>query len=105
MRELEARLRAGENLRLLCWCAPKRCHGNGIAEVLVQRVEGAKFNPRLHNAGGGGGGGGGGGKGAGPPGGRGGRGTGRGAGDAGTGGGRGKGKGRPRVSRLQGGQY
>ena len=105
MRELEARLRAGENLRLLCWCAPKRCHGNGIAEVLVQRVEGAKFNPRLHNAGGGGGGGGGGGKGAGPPGGRGGRGTGRGAGDAGTGGGRSKGKGRPRVSRLQGGQY
>jgi hypothetical protein len=25
----EARLRAGESLRLMCWCFPKRCHADG----------------------------------------------------------------------------
>ena len=35
---LEARLRKGESLRLLCWCVPKRCHGDGIASLLQRRV-------------------------------------------------------------------
>ena len=48
MQQLEARLRSGENLRLMCWCAPKRCHGDGIAEMLARRVDGATlgFEPR-----------------------------------------------------------
>ena len=41
MQGLEARLRAGESLRLLCWCHPKRCHGDGIAQALKRRVGGA----------------------------------------------------------------
>lgn len=35
---LEARLRGGASLRLLCWCHPKRCHGDGIAAVLQRRI-------------------------------------------------------------------
>lgn len=31
---LAARLRAGESLRLLCWCHPKRCHAVSIADML-----------------------------------------------------------------------
>ena len=37
---LEARLRAGESLRLMCWCAPSRCHGDGIARCLQRRLGG-----------------------------------------------------------------
>ena len=40
---LEGRLRAGEALRLMCWCAPKRCHGEAIAQMLVSRVETAVY--------------------------------------------------------------
>ena len=40
---LEGRLRNGESLRLMCWCAPKRCHGDGIARLLVGRVAGARL--------------------------------------------------------------
>ena len=36
--ELEGRLRAGESLRLMCWCAPARCHGDGIARLLENRI-------------------------------------------------------------------
>ena len=43
LRGLEDGLRAGENLRLLCWCVPKRCHGHGIAKRLVRNVEGASL--------------------------------------------------------------
>ena len=43
LRGLEDRLRAGEKLRLLCWCAPKPCHGYGIAKRLVKNVEGASL--------------------------------------------------------------
>ncbi|KAL1512076.1 hypothetical protein AB1Y20_005348 [Prymnesium parvum] len=38
LRALEARLRAGESLRLMCWCHPKRCHADGIVKVLRQRL-------------------------------------------------------------------
>ena len=34
----EARLRAGESLRLMCWCFPKRCHADGIAQTLCRRL-------------------------------------------------------------------
>ena len=30
------RLRSGENLRLMCWCEPKRCHGVAVAAQLRQ---------------------------------------------------------------------
>ena len=43
LRGLEDGLRAGENLRLLCCCVPKRCHGHGIAKRLVRNVEGASL--------------------------------------------------------------
>ena len=36
--ELEARVRSGESLRLLCWCHPKRCHGDAIAAILQRRI-------------------------------------------------------------------
>ena len=36
--EVEARAGAGESLRFMCWCAPKRCHGNGIAKTLRDRL-------------------------------------------------------------------
>ena len=36
--DLERRLRAGESLRLMCWCHPKRCHGDGIARLLHRRI-------------------------------------------------------------------
>ena len=35
---LEARVRAGESLRLMCWCHPKRCHADGIIKVLRARL-------------------------------------------------------------------
>ena len=35
---LADRLRAGESLRLLCWCASKRCHGDEIARRLRRDV-------------------------------------------------------------------
>ena len=37
----EARLRAGESLRLMCWCFPKRCHADGIARTLRLRLRDA----------------------------------------------------------------
>ena len=48
LRELEERAQAGEKLRLLCWCAPKRCHGHGIARRIIRNVEGARPAPTLH---------------------------------------------------------
>ena len=47
LRELEDRLRAGESLRLMCWCAPKRCHGDGIAQLLVRILHHPCRHPRL----------------------------------------------------------
>ncbi|KOO34225.1 hypothetical protein Ctob_015819 [Chrysochromulina tobinii] len=41
--EAEARLRAGESLRLMCWCFPKRCHADGIAQLLRRRLRDAGF--------------------------------------------------------------
>ena len=38
MSALEARVRAGESLRLMCWCHPKRCHADGIIKVLRERL-------------------------------------------------------------------
>ena len=38
MQELEKRVCAGESLRLMCWCYPKRCHGDSIAKALRKRV-------------------------------------------------------------------
>jgi len=35
MRRLERLLGRGERLRLLCWCAPRRCHGHIVAELLL----------------------------------------------------------------------
>ena len=35
MEGLRARLLSGESLRLMCWCAPRRCH----AEELVRRLQ------------------------------------------------------------------
>lgn len=31
-------LRAGESLRLMCWCHPKRCHADSIIKVLRRRL-------------------------------------------------------------------
>ena len=31
LRGLQSRLRRGESLRLMCWCAPRRCHAEEIA--------------------------------------------------------------------------
>ena len=36
MERLAARVGAGERLRLLCWCAPKRCHADAIADKIVE---------------------------------------------------------------------
>ena len=36
MDRLAARVGAGERLRLLCWCAPKRCHADAIAHKVVE---------------------------------------------------------------------
>ena len=35
MERLGALVREGERLRLLCWCAPKRCHADAIADKIV----------------------------------------------------------------------
>jgi hypothetical protein len=58
LQRLEGRLRAGESLRLMCWCAPKRCHAAGIARCLNRRL-GRPEELLLVGAGGGGGKGGG----------------------------------------------
>jgi hypothetical protein len=47
---LEARVRAGESLRLLCWCHPKRCHADGIAATLQRRVGQAGVVVVTHSA-------------------------------------------------------
>ena len=50
----EARLRTGESLRLMCWCFPKRCHAEGIAQSLRNRLREAGIEveivgrPALH---------------------------------------------------------
>jgi hypothetical protein len=36
--ELHRRLCRGESLRLLCWCAPRRCHAEEIARWLTPRL-------------------------------------------------------------------
>ena len=36
--DLEARVRNGEALRLMCWCSPARCHAEGIINILRQRL-------------------------------------------------------------------
>ena len=38
MHELAERMRAGERLRLLCHCAPRRCHAQGIVRWLLRRA-------------------------------------------------------------------
>ena len=35
LRQLKARLARGESLRLVCWCAPRRCHAEEIAKWLI----------------------------------------------------------------------
>ena len=30
--------RLGKNIRLLCWCAPKRCHADGIKDCLLWKL-------------------------------------------------------------------
>ena len=40
---LRDRLLAGENIRLMCWCAPKRCHAHTIAHALAHVSAGAVF--------------------------------------------------------------
>ena len=42
--ELEARVRGGESLQLLCHCHPKRCHCHSIAKVIYRRL-GRKEGP------------------------------------------------------------
>ena len=46
MEQLADRARAGEKLNLRCWCAPRRCHGDAIAEALAQRVAAASSKAR-----------------------------------------------------------
>ena len=41
--QLRDRLLAGENIRLMCWCAPKRCHAHTIAHALAHVSAGAVF--------------------------------------------------------------
>jgi hypothetical protein len=36
---LAAKFRADERLVLLCWCAPKPCHGDVVVRVLRERVQ------------------------------------------------------------------
>ncbi|CAJ1420638.1 unnamed protein product [Effrenium voratum] len=36
LRSLASRARAGEQLTLLCWCHPRRCHTHEISAVLEQ---------------------------------------------------------------------
>ena len=36
---LAERLRGGESLRLLCWCAPRRCHAEDLARWLCAAAE------------------------------------------------------------------
>eukprot|EP00966_Prymnesium_polylepis_P045064 1044415-Prymnesium_polylepis.1 len=99
MADVEARVRAGESLRFMCWCTPKRCHADSIVKALRNRllrdrvevsVGGAASTPAPQQA---------------PadadasdP-----ASTGRASGSGGRGGGRGRGRirGRGRVSRLQ----
>mmetsp|Transcript_44584 Transcript_44584/g.83705 ORF Transcript_44584/g.83705 Transcript_44584/m.83705 type:complete len:350 (+) Transcript_44584:108-1157(+) len=38
LRDLEMRIRGGESLCLMCWCYPKRCHGNSIINMLRERL-------------------------------------------------------------------
>ena len=47
---LETRVRAGRSLRLLCWCHPARCHGDGIAALLRRRVGPDGVRVVTHNA-------------------------------------------------------
>lgn len=35
LEQLQKRLLRGESVRLLCWCAPKRCHAETIAQLLT----------------------------------------------------------------------
>ena len=39
MGRLAARVGAGERLRLLCWCAPKRCHADAIADRILELAQ------------------------------------------------------------------
>ena len=36
--DLEQRVRAGQRVRLLCHCAPKRCHTEAIRDVILRRI-------------------------------------------------------------------
>jgi len=36
--ELAKRLLAGENLILMCWCTPKRCHTHSIEKAVLARI-------------------------------------------------------------------
>ena len=36
--KLEIELRSKKELELACWCAPKRCHLESVAELLLHRV-------------------------------------------------------------------
>ena len=38
MNEIERRARRGEDLRLMCWCWPDDCHGDGIAREIRRRL-------------------------------------------------------------------
>ena len=46
--QLAARLQKGESLRLLCWCKPKRCHGDGLAAALHSRLGDGKVTIVQH---------------------------------------------------------
>ncbi|KAK3252101.1 hypothetical protein CYMTET_38584, partial [Cymbomonas tetramitiformis] len=40
LRDLEERMSSGEDLRLMCWCHPKRCHGDGLVKLIRKRIGG-----------------------------------------------------------------
>ena len=38
LRRIEGLLRQGQNVRLICWCFPMLCHGDGIGAIMAQRI-------------------------------------------------------------------
>lgn len=40
IREIARQVTAGETVNLVCWCAPKRCHGDVVKEVVEQVLRG-----------------------------------------------------------------
>lgn len=40
LEDLVQRVSRGEDLQLVCWCAPQPCHGDVLAELIRERIKG-----------------------------------------------------------------